>query len=66
MCLLLLQNVTASMTGQTEYTYAIILMDSVFVLKGSVVPGAHNVKVWVISSLKMARVLVCNSAHFSA
>ena len=50
--------------GQTEYTYAIILMDGVFVLRGSVGPGAHNVKVWVISSLKMAHATVRNSTYF--
>ena len=50
--------------GQTKYTSAIILMDSVFVLKGLVGPGAHSVKVWVISSLRMAHVMVRNSCYF--
>lgn len=57
--LLTLQYVTVSMMEQTDCTFVMLLMDNVCVQKVLVVPSVHNVKVWVISSLKMAHVMVC-------
>ena len=46
------------MMGRIEHAYVILLMDSAYVLKESVVPDVHNVKAWVILSLEMAHALV--------
>lgn len=47
-----------SMMGRMEYIYAMLLMGGVCVLKVLVVPGVHNVRAWVISSLKTVHAVV--------